>query len=49
MKFKPPIPVLQVLDVEMARSHYLDWLGFALDWEMRSGEGRALPGKFIVF
>jgi catechol 2,3-dioxygenase-like lactoylglutathione lyase family enzyme len=33
----PPIPVLRVFDAALARQFYLDWLGFRLDWEHRSG------------
>ncbi|MFC3691265.1 VOC family protein [Chenggangzhangella methanolivorans] len=30
-----PIPVLRMFDVDRTRAFYLDFLGFALDWEHR--------------
>ena len=33
MTLQPPIPVLRVFDAALAKSFYLDWLGFQLDWE----------------
>ena len=33
MTLQPPIPVLRVFDAALAKSFYLDWLGFRLDWE----------------
>ncbi|HEY0008765.1 MAG TPA: glyoxalase superfamily protein [Tepidisphaeraceae bacterium] len=33
------IPVLRIEDYETAKSHYVDWLGFAIDWEFRFGAG----------
>ena len=32
MKLEPPIPVLRIFDVALAKAFYVDWLGFALDW-----------------
>jgi catechol 2,3-dioxygenase-like lactoylglutathione lyase family enzyme len=32
MKFQPPIPVLRILDVDLAKAFYGNWLGFTLDW-----------------
>ena len=37
----PPVtavhPVLRVADWAVARGHYVDWLGFRLDWDWRAG------------
>lgn len=33
MTFHPPIPVLRIFDVALAKAFYVDWLGFRLDWE----------------
>lgn len=33
MKLCPPIPVFRIFDSRLAKSFYLDWLGFQLDWE----------------
>jgi len=33
MKLQPPIPVFRIFDDRLAKSFYLDWLGFQLDWE----------------
>ena len=33
--FNPAIPVFRIFSVEKAREFYLDFLGFALDWEHR--------------
>lgn len=37
-----PIPVLRVFDGALAKSFYVEWLGFALDWEHRFGPGAPL-------
>ena len=37
-KFGPSIPVLRMLSEEGARSFYLDFLGYAVDWEHRFSE-----------
>ena len=37
MTLEPPIPVLRIFDAALARAFYVDWLGFAVDWEHRSG------------
>jgi catechol 2,3-dioxygenase-like lactoylglutathione lyase family enzyme len=37
MNLQAPIPVLRIFDAKLARSFYLDWLGFKLDWEHRFG------------
>ncbi|TWT15029.1 glyoxalase superfamily protein [Reyranella sp. CPCC 100927] len=31
----PAIPILRIFDVDKAKEFYLDFLGFALDWEHR--------------
>jgi hypothetical protein len=33
MKLHPAIPVLRIFDHRLAKAHYLDWLGFKLDWQ----------------
>lgn len=35
MTLKPPIPVLRIFDGALAKRFYVDWLGFAVDWEHR--------------
>ena len=32
------IPVLRIFDIAKANEFYIDWLGFAIDWEHRFGE-----------
>jgi catechol 2,3-dioxygenase-like lactoylglutathione lyase family enzyme len=39
MRLEPPIPVLRIFDVALARAFYRDWLGFAIDWEHQTGPG----------
>ncbi len=38
MNIYPPIPVLRIFDEEIARRHYVDFLGFTVDWVHRFGE-----------
>jgi len=33
--FQPPIPVLRIFDLALAKAFYVDWLGFLVDWEHR--------------
>ena len=33
MRLDPPIPVLRTFDWALAQRFYVDWLGFAVDWE----------------
>ena len=33
-----PIPILRIFDEEKARQHYVDFLGFKVDWEHRFGD-----------
>lgn len=40
--FGPGIPVLRVFDEALARRHYMDGLGFAVDWEHRFEPGMPL-------
>ena len=35
--FRPPIPILRMYDVEATKRFYVEYLGFALDWQ--EGEG----------
>lgn len=35
--FKHTIPILRIFSIEKAREFYVDWLGFAVDWEHRFG------------
>jgi hypothetical protein len=37
MTLHPPIPVLRIFDAGLARRFYVDWLGFQVDWEVRTG------------
>jgi catechol 2,3-dioxygenase-like lactoylglutathione lyase family enzyme len=32
---QPPIPVLRIFDLALAKAFYVDWLGFRVDWETR--------------
>ena len=32
------IPLLRIFDIAKAKEFYIDWLGFTIDWEHRSGE-----------
>jgi len=32
------IPVLRIFDILKTKEFYIDWLGFAIDWEHRFGE-----------
>src|SRR5262245_55188019 len=36
--FDQTIPILRIFSIEKAREFYLDFLGFALDWEHRFGD-----------
>ncbi|HEX4003421.1 MAG TPA: glyoxalase superfamily protein [Candidatus Acidoferrales bacterium] len=33
------IPILHIDSYEKAKAHYVDWLGFAIDWEFRYERG----------
>jgi hypothetical protein len=37
MTLQPPIPVLRIFDALLAKAFYVDWLGFSVDWEGRTG------------
>lgn len=37
--FRSMIPLFRMFDVEKAKSFYLDYLGFQLDWEQGPSEG----------
>jgi catechol 2,3-dioxygenase-like lactoylglutathione lyase family enzyme len=37
MTLQPPIPVLRMFNVDMAKAFYVDWLGFRLDWAHEYG------------
>ncbi|MFD2368203.1 glyoxalase superfamily protein [Pseudoduganella sp. GCM10020061] len=39
MDLSPPIPILRIFSEEAARSFYLDFLGFKIDWEHRFEPG----------
>jgi catechol 2,3-dioxygenase-like lactoylglutathione lyase family enzyme len=39
MTLQPPIPVLRIFDLVLAKAFYLDWLGFKLDWEHQLASG----------
>jgi hypothetical protein len=36
--FEQAIPIIRIFSIEKAREFYIDWLGFAIDWEHRFGE-----------
>lgn len=38
----PPIPIFRIFDVAKAREFYLDFLGFAVNWEHRFEAGAPL-------
>jgi catechol 2,3-dioxygenase-like lactoylglutathione lyase family enzyme len=40
--FDQAIPILRIVSVDKAREFYLDYLGFALDWEHRFADGLPL-------
>jgi len=33
MKLQAPIPLFRIFDHTLAKSFYVDWLGFRIDWE----------------
>jgi catechol 2,3-dioxygenase-like lactoylglutathione lyase family enzyme len=37
--FSAPIPILRIFDLDKAREFYLEYLGFAVDWEHRFEPG----------
>ena len=37
---KPPIPVFGIDSYDEAKAHYVDWLGFSVDWEWREADGQ---------
>jgi catechol 2,3-dioxygenase-like lactoylglutathione lyase family enzyme len=39
IEFKRAIPMVRIFSLEKAKEFYLDFLGFALDWEHRFEEG----------
>src|SRR5215216_2478218 len=42
MKLAQPVPILRILDEQKAREFYIDFLGFAVDWERRFGDNAPL-------
>ena len=40
--FEPAIPVLRIYDIAKAKEFYVDFLGFAIDWEHRFEPGMPL-------
>lgn len=38
ISFGPANPILRIFDVEKAMEFYIEYLGFALDWEHRFGD-----------
>jgi uncharacterized glyoxalase superfamily protein PhnB len=42
MRFGSPCPILRSFDETKARAHYLDWLGFKVDFEHRFEPGLPL-------
>lgn len=39
MTLKPSVPLLRIFDESVARSFYIDFLGFAVDWDYRHEPG----------
>jgi len=37
MELYPPIPVLRIFDEQLALKHYVEFLGFTVDWTHRFG------------
>ena len=37
MKLQAAIPVLRIFNAELASAFYVDWLGFAMDWQHQFG------------
>lgn len=35
MRFRPSTPILRIMNEQQAKSFYVDWLGFEVDWEHR--------------
>lgn len=33
MTLQPPIPILRIFDLALAKAFYVDWLGFRIDWD----------------
>lgn len=40
--FRAPVPILRILDEEKARSHYIEYLGFSVEFEHRFEPGTPL-------
>lgn len=38
MTLKTPIPVFRIFSAELAKSFYVDFLGFNIEWEHRFGD-----------
>ena len=39
MTLQPPIPVLRIFDITLAKRFYVEWLAFSIDWEVEAGPG----------
>lgn len=39
-RFSSPRPAMRIDSYDAAVAHYIDWLGFTLDWEWREAEGQ---------
>lgn len=42
IKLDPAIPVLRIYDIAKAKEFYVDFLGFAIDWEHRFDDNAPL-------
>lgn len=42
MRLGPPVPILRSFDEAKARAFWIDWLGFAVEWEHRFEPGLPL-------
>ncbi len=38
IQFTATIPIIRIFDVAKAKTFYIDWLGFSIDWEHRFEE-----------
>src|SRR5690349_12841881 len=42
MKLSPPVPILRIFDENKAREFYVEFLGFAVDWQHRFSDDAPL-------
>ena len=49
VSFQAPIPIIRIFAVDKAMEFYQGFLGFALDWEHRFGEGFLTASRLVDF